>query len=676
MKKSLDLLSSLLGLILFITALAPQVATAENSFSPRLKLSEGATPDTSSGPETATLLGATNPQEEASNNAKIDLFSQQLQKLVSTLLEKKDERLIRFWASDLFLKASSAGFEGDSLVAGVIYQELSRLYPKDLFLKKKLVIELIKQGKVKPALAILEGFILKKESSKDLKGNLLLAGAYVSIAQYAKAQEVYKKILVNYPSNQDACLFLAKSYFENKKGIASPQNYSKADQVLRECGQKSLDANNKSIFLYYRGKLALEQKNITLAEKLFKLSLKENPEYYLSVLGLGGIYEIKSNWNQAITIYQNYLSRFSAQEVITNKLVQLLFNQGRFKEIIPHLITLSRIDPDDLNTKIKLGILYTDVGQYEAAKDIFFSLLEVVPDSDKLFFYLGTIYAETSEQDKAIEWFAKISPESSLYPEGQIQIARLMLAAIIKDNYRDESKSQAFLTFIDKKIENKIESNNSERSIASIESKTGKESNHHETSDLTMVMIKSGFLENKGDLPSAIALMKSARSIPTFGIEHEYYLAALLEKNKEYEESYAIIHGILKKDFKNAHAWNFLGYSLIERNIDLDKAFSHISKAVALSPKDGYIRDSLGWYFFKKGDLKRAQKEVEYAYRLLEKDWAICKHLAIIYHKQGKVNAAKKLYQEALERVEDSNEKQFIEIQIKELDALSIPKRP
>ena len=43
---------------------------------------------------------------------------------------------------------------------------------------------------------------------------------------------------------------------------------------------------------------------------------------------------------------------------------------------------------------------------------------------------------------------------------------------------------------------------------------------------------------------------------------------------------------------------NYLGYSWIEKDINLEKAKTFILKAVELSPRDPYIVDSLGWAYY------------------------------------------------------------------------------
>ena len=46
---------------------------------------------------------------------------------------------------------------------------------------------------------------------------------------------------------------------------------------------------------------------------------------------------------------------------------------------------------------------------------------------------------------------------------------------------------------------------------------------------------------------------------------------------------------------------NYLGYSWVDQNINLDEAFEMLKHAVELRPDDGYIVDSLGWAHYRLG---------------------------------------------------------------------------
>lgn len=81
---------------------------------------------------------------------------------------------------------------------------------------------------------------------------------------------------------------------------------------------------------------------------------------------------------------------------------------------------------------------------------------------------------------------------------------------------------------------------------------------------------------------------------------------------------------------------NYLGYSLIDRNMKLDEALDMVRKAAELRPQDGYIVDSLGWAYYKLGRYEEAVKELEKAIRLRPEDATINDHLGNAYWKTGR----------------------------------------
>jgi outer membrane biogenesis lipoprotein LolB len=73
---------------------------------------------------------------------------------------------------------------------------------------------------------------------------------------------------------------------------------------------------------------------------------------------------------------------------------------------------------------------------------------------------------------------------------------------------------------------------------------------------------------------------------------------------------------ILRKNPNDANSLNALGYSLADRNQKLPEAFKLISKAHQLSPKDGFILDSLGWVNFRMGKNDLALEQLQQAFSM------------------------------------------------------------
>ena len=167
--------------------------------------------------------------------------------------------------------------------------------------------------------------------------------------------------------------------------------------------------------------------------------------------------------------------------------------------------------------------------------------------------------------------------------------------------------------------------------------------------------------------------MAEIQNHENFKQNHEYYLASLYERVKNYEKSRAIVTKILERDPENAHALNFLGYSLLESGDDLEKAFILIQKAVALSPNDGYIRDSLGWYYYKTGQYAKALKEVKIAFKMVSSDVVITKHLAQIYEALENYAQARKYYNKALKNCKEEKDRREVAQAIKRMEAKRLP---
>lgn len=86
---------------------------------------------------------------------------------------------------------------------------------------------------------------------------------------------------------------------------------------------------------------------------------------------------------------------------------------------------------------------------------------------------------------------------------------------------------------------------------------------------------------------------------------------------------------------------NYLGYSWIDRGINLPKAKAMVLRAVALRPRDGYIVDSLGWAQYKLGEYEAAAASLERAVELRATDATINDHLGDAYWRVGRRTEAR-----------------------------------
>lgn len=577
---------------------------------------------------------------EKLNQQTIERVSKRLREL-SVAAKESGEDKVRFLASDMYLKASAALMEGDYQTANVIFKHLIDLAPQDNFVKQKYAISLIRTGEIEESKTILEQ-IFKESDRRDEKVGLVLAGVYASLGKIKESRLVYRRILNVHPENEEACIFLAKSY-------AIEKNTQKAINLLNDCSKKN---KGKGIYHYYAGKIYVDKKHYKTAKSYFEKSLAQEKNFSRSVMALGLIEEELGHHKKALLTYKKYLKKNPNDTLILSRLVQLMLSKEQYVDVIDYAERLADYEPDNLNLRVKLGILYKDIKKYDKSIQIFKDLLVYAPDNDMILYYLGGIYQEVEDYENSISFYGKIPATSGLYQDSSFQIAQMLSIMAKNEFYMEKEKGpdhQKFLSFIDKKIK------------------------EIEGFKVDFSLVKASYYESLNDTSEAIEILEDLKDHKTFNNDHRFYLASLFEKENEFSKATELIKKILETDSNNADAYNFLGYSLVERNQNLDKAYEYLKKAIELSPENGYIRDSLGWYYFKKGNVKKALQEMHLAIKLVGDDIAINKHMAIIYTDLKDFDKAKEYIQKALSSVTSPTERKEL---VEALNMLEQKRKP
>ncbi|MEI6986589.1 MAG: tetratricopeptide repeat protein [Rhodospirillaceae bacterium] len=132
-----------------------------------------------------------------------------------------------------------------------------------------------------------------------------------------------------------------------------------------------------------------------------------------------------------------------------------------------------------------------------------------------------------------------------------------------------------------------------------------------------------------------------------------YGRAACYERTGPWEMSEKDLLAALKFSKDQAILLNFLGYSWVDKGLNLAQARSMIERAVALRPKDGYIIDSLGWALFRIGDNNGAVMQLERAIELKPADPTINDHLGDAYWAVGRRTEAVFQWHRALQNSDE-----------------------
>lgn len=131
-----------------------------------------------------------------------------------------------------------------------------------------------------------------------------------------------------------------------------------------------------------------------------------------------------------------------------------------------------------------------------------------------------------------------------------------------------------------------------------------------------------------------------------------YARAISLERLDDWPRAEADFRRALALNPGQPQVLNYLGYSMVEKQINLDEALEMIEQAVAGSPDSGYIVDSLGWVLYRLGRYEEAVSHMERAVELVPVDPVVNDHLGDVYWAVGRAREARFQWMRALSFVD------------------------
>ena len=171
---------------------------------------------------------------------------------------------------------------------------------------------------------------------------------------------------------------------------------------------------------------------------------------------------------------------------------------------------------------------------------------------------------------------------------------------------------------------------------------------------LSLAQTESTLWREAGNNVKAFEALDAALATDADNPDLLYDSAMLAERIDRMEEAEKRLRRVIVLQPMRAHAFNALGYSFADRNINLDEARTLIEKAHAIAPEDPAILDSMGWIAFRQGRMAEAEG---YLKRALEKfqDGEIAAHLGEVLWAQGRKVEAKSVWDAQLKAQPDSD---------------------
>jgi len=273
--------------------------------------------------------------------------------------------------------------------------------------------------------------------------------------------------------------------------------------------------------------------------------------------------------------------------------------------------------------------------QYEAAEIFLRIALELDPENDKARLFLGSVLEDVERREDAASQYAMIANDSPYTVSARLSEANLKFDA-------DEDKGGiAILEGIYRTHPSKVTQESIGRAYLILE-------------------------DYENALPSYNALIAGMSEEELQKNPQPKYLRGIcLERLGRWEEAVADFEYVLKHKPDNADALNYLGYTWVDKGVNLNRAFDMIRKAVELEPKSGAIIDSLGWAHYKLGQFSEARLKLEDAVEISPNSATIIDHLGDVYWKLGRHREAGYQWERALDFEPTDDERASINAKLK-----------
>jgi tetratricopeptide (TPR) repeat protein len=496
------------------------------------------------------------------------------------------EGLSRTSPSGSYLAARHAGGQGDVAAAASYYRAALRGDPRNNELLGRTFLAVLANGEVEEGVKLAER-VLQVDKNESI-ARLILGVRAVKQKQYPVARRELAQSIRGPITDLAATLLSAWT-------MANPAEAKRAIDSI----DKLAGADWYAIFKELHAALILDvagQKKD--AAKHFERAYKLDPTALRVVQAYGSFLARQGNTAEALKVFATFDEALPRHPLIVEAVNELnagkkLFlmvdtQQAGAAEVLYGLgAALGRRGGEDL------GLIYLQLSLYLA------------PSHPLALLSLGD-YEAMKKPDLANKIYERVPPSSPLHRYAQIQLA-LNLDTLDRT---DEAKAS---------LEKLIAAN---------------------PSDLEAIMALGNVLRGRKQFAECADVY--SKGIDTIGKPEKsnwmiyYFRGICFERAKQWPKAEADLKMALELFPDQPHVLNYLGYSWIDQGVSLDEGMRMIKRAVEQRADDGYIVDSLGWAYYRLGNMEEAVKQLERAIELKPEDPTINDHLGDAYWRVGR----------------------------------------
>lgn len=506
------------------------------------------------------------------------------------------------------------------------YSEAQEAYEKALvcdpdadYVLKKLPVLLLKMGKQHAAAQWLREAIEKNPN--DIDSQLLLARLDVNLGDLNEAIRIYEKILELAPDNTTIRLRLGHLYSQQGR-------YKEGEETIRVL----LNKDPESYFaLLYLARLAVQSADYDSATSFYEklLLLHWSPELVYEV---ADFYGKREQYKRVEQLYASILKEDPENEQAALGRVHALLLTGQEKEALEELARIRTFTQKITNIDLITSRVLIRMKKFDKANTLLEKIL-AREESSAARYMLAVIRYEANKKEAALAHLRKITPSDEEFDDTISLQSRIL---------NELKRAPEAISSLQKLINN-----------------PNRRQPHYYS-------LLAGLYVSQNQLAAAHDILKKSIELYSDDVSLLFAYGLLLEQEKRQDEAIAAMEKVLSLQSDHVEALNYLGYTWADNNVNLEKALEYIAKANSLKPDNGFIVDSLGWVYFRLGDLEKAGTELERAIALEPGDANIHDHLGDVYQAAGQMDKARNAWRRAKELFKEVEKKEKMQKKIDE----------
>jgi tetratricopeptide (TPR) repeat protein len=397
----------------------------------------------------------------------------------------------------------------------------------------------------------------------------------------------------------------------SRTGRLNPQNRS----VLIENLRRLKDEFGKQTSIHLTLVQLLAQNGDFEAALIEMELLKDDKDLTPNMVMLESqILQSLDNPERATRVMRTGVTKFETDKSLRLNYARLLIQNEEYEKAQEQFQILVEQDPQDWETLYSVALLNTQLENFDRAIAAYTKLIGVDQRADESQYNLGLIYQQQDNLEKSIEHFRQVRIGTNNFLAAQQQATRLSIQSGRLNEAHDWlsqlSRGQPRL-------------------------------------EVLFTTIESSLLIQEKHSGAAEQLLNTA--LNKFPNETDLLFARVLyyDSQSNRDGSERDLMQIISMQPEDSRALNHLGYMLADQTTRYEEALELIERAIAISPDDPAIIDSLGWALYKVARYEEALVQMRRAFAAFPDD-EVASHLGEVLWALGHFDEAMRVWQDAL----------------------------